>query len=272
MRVRPESFLVFALLGSPLLAYLAFPLGYLLFDLDWRQLGSSLANPGTLQAVQVSLITSGISTAIMTFSGVPLGYLLARARFRGRHLLTTLVFLPLVLPPLVGGVLLLLVYGPYGILGGLFAQHGIAFVNSLAGIVLAQIFFAAPYVVITSLSAFASIDERLEQAAATLGRSRVRIFFEISLPLARRGLVAGITLAWVRTLGEFGATLVMAYHPHTLPIFLWVEFTGAGLHAALPLALLLVTMAGGAMLLLYLFGRLPDLLPTKPHRSELPPL
>src|SRR5262249_48033440 len=113
----------------------------------------------------------------------------------------------MVLPPLVGGILLLLLYGPYGPIGSSPQGLGLTLVNSLAGIVLAQVFVAAPYVIIASYSAFAAVDERLEQAAATLGDYRWQIVCRVSLPLAWRGIVAGITLAWVRTLGEFGATL-----------------------------------------------------------------
>ncbi len=257
MKRRPDrTTLLFGVMGGLLLLYLVFPLVYFLFHFEWGEVGSFLS-PRTLQAVQVSLITSGISTALMTLLGVPLGYLLARARFRGRHLLISLVFLPMAVPPLVGGVLLLLIFGPYGPIGALFEGHGMALVNSLAGIVLAQVFVAAPYVIITSCSAFAAVDETLEQAAATLGKTRWQIFRRVSLPLAWQGIAAGMTLAWVRTLGEFGATLVIAYHPHTLPIFLWEQLTGAGLPEALPLVLLLIAMAGGAMAIVHLFGRLP---------------
>ncbi|MBI3989771.1 MAG: ATP-binding cassette domain-containing protein [candidate division NC10 bacterium] len=272
MKRRPETTaLIFGVMGGLLLLYLVFPLVYFLFHLEWGKVGTWLADPRALQAVQVSLLTSGTATAIMTLLGVPLGYLLARARFRGRHLLTSLVFLPMALPPLVGGILLLLIFGPYGLIGALFEGHGLALVNSLAGIVLAQVFVAAPYVIITSLSAFASIDETLEQAAATLGKTRWQVFRRVSLPLAWQGIAAGMTLAWVRTLGEFGATLVIAYHPHTLPIFLWEQLTGAGLPAALPLVLLLIAMAGGAMAVVHLFGRLPVPLSVRPEVTPFPP-
>lgn len=258
MKRRPEfGLLPFGLLGGVLLVYLALPLLYLFFQVDWRSLATVLGEERALRAIRVSLLTSSLSTALMTLLGVPLGYLLARARFRARRLLIALVFVPIVLPPLVGGILLLLLFGPYGWAGARFEAHGVELVNSLKGIMLAQVFVAAPYVVVAALSAFAAVDVQLEQAAATLGDSRWRIFRRVSLPLAWPGIAAGVTLAWVRTLGEFGATLVVAYHPNTVPVFLWVQLTGEGLSAALPLALFLVALGAAAMGVVYLLGRLP---------------
>lgn len=255
MSRRPEAALVvFAVLGGMLVVYLIVPLAYLSVQLEWRDLAASLSDPRALRAVRVSLITSTTATAIMTVLGVPLGYLLARVPFPGRRFVISLVFVPMVLPPLVGGILLLLLYGPYGLIGAVGEAAGFALVNSLTGIVLAQVFIAAPYVIIASFSAFAAIDETLEQAAATLGEYRWQVFRRVSLPLAWPGIAAGITLAWVRTLGEFGATLVMAYHPNTVPVFLWVQLTGEGLRGALPLALLLIALAIGALTTLYLLG------------------
>ncbi len=258
MRRRPDyGFLLFGLLGGVLLLYLALPLLYLCAQVDWRSVTTVLGEARARRAIRVSLLTSSIATLLMTLLGVPLGYLLARARFRGRRLLIALVFVPMVLPPLVGGILLLLLFGPYGLAGARFEAHGIELINSLKGIVLAQVFVAAPYVVIAAVSAFVAVDEQLEQAAATLGDSRWRIFRRVSLPLAWPGIAAGVTLAWVRTLGEFGATLVVAYHPNTVPVFLWVQLTGEGLPAALPLALFLVALAAVAMGVVHLLGRLP---------------
>jgi molybdate/tungstate transport system permease protein len=124
--------------------------------------------------------------------------------------------------------------------------------------VLAQVFVASPYVVIASMSAFGRVDQRLEKAAATLGDNQWRTFRRVSLPLAWPGIMAGVMLAWVRTLGEFGATLVMAYHPNTVPVFLWVQLTSEGLMAALPLALFLVVLGLVAVCIIYFFGQLTN--------------
>ena len=187
MSRRPEAgTLVLGLLGGLLLVYLTLPLAYLFFQIDWGELNTSFADPRAVRAVEVSLMTSVAATAIMATLGVPLGYLLARVPFPGRRFVIGLVFVPMVLPPLVGGILLLLLYGPYGIIGTLSENFGVRPVNSLVGIVLAQVFVASPYVVIASLSAFAAVDVQLEHAAATLGDYRWQIIRRVSLPLASR--------------------------------------------------------------------------------------
>jgi ABC-type sulfate transport system permease component len=132
-RLPDRAWLVFGLLGGLLLLYLVLPVAYLLSKASWREATSWLENPGALRAIRLSLLTSGIATAIMAFFGIPLGYFLGKSRWHGKHLLTALVLLPMVFPPVVGGILLLLLYGPYGPIGGLFEQHGLAFVNNAAG-------------------------------------------------------------------------------------------------------------------------------------------
>jgi len=106
--------------------------------------------------------------------------------------------------------------------------------------VLSQIFVASPFVIIAALSAFEAVDPALEQVAATLGKGSWEIFWRVNLPVARTSIIAGLLLGWLRALGEFGATVVMAYHPYTLPVYLYVQLSGTGVSAALPLALLML--------------------------------
>jgi molybdenum ABC transporter ATP-binding protein len=233
-----------ALLGGLLLLNLALPVLNLFAGFPWATAIGEITAPGARDAIRTSLLSAAIATTIAALLGVPLAYVLARGRIRWRNLLIGIVFLPLVLPPIVAGVLLLLLYGPYGWVGAVLERFGIALTNNLTGIVLSQILVAGPFVVIASLAAFEAVDEKCEQAAATLGDSPIRVFWRIALPLALAGVLAGVMLAWVRSLGEFGATLVMAYNPHTLPIYLWVAFQTDGLKAALPLALVLLVLAG----------------------------
>jgi molybdate transport system permease protein len=188
-------------------------------------------------ALLTSLISASISTLIIGLFGVPLGYLLARATFAGKGLVSLIIYLPLVFPPVVSGILLLLLYGPYGVLGGPLARAGLEVDESLAGIVVAQIFVSAPFLIVAARSAFAAVDPTLERVGMTLGQRRWGLFWRISLPLAWRGILAGLLLAWVRALGEFGATVVMAYHPYTLPVYVYVQLSGQGVASALPLAL-----------------------------------
>jgi len=250
------AWMVFAALGFVLLLELVLPLLNLLGQVRWMEIREALEDAGTRDAIRVSLETSLVSTALMTLLGVPLACVLARAPRIWRRIGMGLILLPLVMPPLVGGVLLLLLFGPYGLLGRLFAAAGIALTGNFAGIVLSQIFAAGPFVVVASYSAFRGLNPRLEQAAALLGDSAWETFRRISLPLAWPGIAAGIALGWIRALGEFGATLVMAYSPHTVPIYLWVQFQAEGLRGAFPLALFLLATAVAALGAAYLVERL----------------
>lgn len=251
----PPTLLIFGVLGGLLLVSFVLPIINLFVQADWNGWSASLREHGAKEALQVSALSSAIAVVIMTLLGVPLGYLLARGRLPFTRLWIGLVFLPMVVPDLAGGILLLQTFGPYGTIGHLAGAWGLELTNNLAGIVVAQLFVSAPFVVVSALTAFAGVDPKLEMAAATLGDSQWHIFWRISLPLAWPGIAAGITLAWIRALGEFGATLVVAYNPHTLPVYMWVKFESNGLTGALPVAFLLVLLAGAAVAISALLSR-----------------
>lgn len=241
------TFVIFGVLGGLLLLDLLLPIANLLIHADWSSWLAALREPGAGKALRTSALTSAVAVMIMTVLGVPLGYLLARGRLPFQRFWIGLVFLPMVVPGLAGGILLLLTYGPNGMIGKPLDSWDIALTNNLVGIVLAQLFVSAPFVIVSAYAGFAGVDSKLEMAAATLGDSRWDIFRRISLPLAWPGIAAGITLAWIRALGEFGATLIVAYNPHTLPVYMWVKFESNGLTGALPVALLLVLLATAAV-------------------------
>jgi molybdate/tungstate transport system permease protein len=245
-RVNP-TFLVFGLLGSFLLINLVLPIASLLLHADWRRWIAALQQPDARQALIVSIEASIISMTVMVLLGVPLGYLLARANLPFKRMWISLVFLPMVVPDLAAGILLLRTFGPYGLIGQPLDAKNISLTNNLAGIVLAQLFVAAPFVIVSTLAGFASVDSKLELAAAILGDSRWHIFRRISLPLAWPGIAAGLTLAWIRAMGEFGSTLIVAYNPHSLPVYMWVKFESDGLNGALPAAFCLVVLAAVAV-------------------------
>jgi molybdate/tungstate transport system permease protein len=264
------TFVVFSLLGGLLLLTLLLPIANLLLHADWSGWLTSLREPGAGKALRISVLTSATSVVIMTIFGVPLGYLLARANLPIRRFWIGLVFLPMVVPGLAGGILLLQTFGPYGTVGRSLDSWNIALTNNLAGIVLAQLFVSAPFVIISAYAGFSSVDAKLEMAAAMLGDSQWDIFRRISLPIAWPGIAAGITLAWIRALGEFGATLIVAYNPHTLPVYLWVKFESNGLPGALPIALLLVLLAAGAVAGSMFLSRLTGSAGAVPRREYTP--
>ncbi len=253
-RPNPTS-AVFGLLGAVLLLDLVLPLAGLLFHADWAAWMAALTQPAAWDALRVSVAASAIAMLVMTLLGVPLGYLLARSALPFKPLLISLVFLPMVMPDLAGGILLLRLFGPYGMIGHPLAARNIELTNNLAGIVLSQLFVAAPFVIVSALAAFARVDIKLEAAAAILGDSQWQVFRRVSLPLAWPGIAAGITLAWIRALGEFGATLIMAYNPHGLPVYMWVKFESDGLAGALPPAFCLLLLAAAAVAISMLLNR-----------------
>jgi molybdate transport system permease protein len=193
------------------LAFLALPLVGLLVRAPWSSLPRRVTAPGVLDALRLSLVTATAATAVSIVFGVPLAWLLARARFPGRRLVRALVTLPLVLPPVVGGVALLLVLGRRGLVGSwLDSTFGVTLPFSTPGVVVAEAFVAMPFLVISVEGALRGADQRYEEAAATLGASRWTAFRRVTLPLVAPGVAAGAVLCWARALGEFGATITFA--------------------------------------------------------------
>lgn len=145
------------------------------------------------------------------------------------------MLLPLLTPPLALGILLASLYGPYGPAGAVLGRIGLVLTNTWPAFVLAQVYGAMPYYVITARAAFEGVPRDLEDIALTLGKERWQVFVEVSVPLARLGLAAGLALAWVRALGEFGIVLIIAYYPQGIPVKLWVNLEDYGLASVYPL-------------------------------------
>lgn len=245
------------LLGAVLLCYYLVPLLSLIVSQPLDAVFGQLTAPEVLGAARTSVLGAVVSTAIATVFGLPLAYWLARTDGRLPTLVTAIVVLPLVLPPVVSGMVLLTVVGPETVLGGAAAASGVPLTRSLAGVVLAQTFVASPFVVITAKAAIESVDRRLEYASLSLGKRRFTTFRRVTLPLAWPGIVAGITLAFARAMGEFGATIMLAYHPRTMPVQIWVSFTTLGLERAFPIAVVLVGIAVATLVVLAALGTDP---------------
>lgn len=231
------------------LVFLVLPVGGLLFRAPWSTLGARLTEPLVLQALRLSLVTATTATVLCVLLGVPLAWLLARVPFPGRRLARALITVPLVLPPVVGGVALLMVLGRRGPVGHwLDAVFGITLPFTTAGVVVAETFVAMPFLVISVEGALRGADLRYEEAAATLGASRWTTFRRVTLPLAAPGIVAGATLCWSRALGEFGATITFAGsfpgRTQTMPLAVYLALeTDPQAAIVLSLVLLAVSVA-----------------------------
>lgn len=192
-------------------AFLALPLIGLLLTAPWTQMPTLLTSPSALEALRLSIVTSIAAAGITVILGVPLAWVLARREFPGRTLVRGLVLIPLVLPPVVGGVTLLTAFGRRGLVGQyLYDWFGIQLPFSTAGVIMAEAFVALPFLVITVEGALRSLDGRYEDAARTLGARPTRLLLRVTMPMIAPSLIAGTVLAWARALGEFGATLTFA--------------------------------------------------------------
>jgi molybdate transport system permease protein len=229
--------------------FLLVPLAGLLVRAPWLGLPRILADSQVLDALRLSLVCASAATALSLVFGVPLAWVLARSRVRGISVLRALVTLPLVLPPVVGGVALLLAFGRQGILGRTLDEWtGITLPFTTAGVIVAETFVAMPFLIITVEGAFRASDRGFEEAAATLGASRLTVFRTVTIPLIAPSLLAGAVLCWARALGEFGATITFAGNfpgrTQTMPLAVYVALESDPEAAvALSLVLLVVSIA-----------------------------
>lgn len=249
-------------LGAVLLVYLIAPVVVFLVQFPG---GARESAPGLGSAAVVSLETATITTAAVAVFGIPLAYVLARGRGRTSTALGVALQLPLAFPPLVSGILLLHLVGPYTAVGEFFGSN---LTDNLIGIVLSQLFVSAPFAIIAARSAFSVVDPAWDDAAATLGHGSWARFRLVALPVALPGIVAGLLLCWLRAFGEFGANVILAYHPYSLPVFSFVQFGSTGLAGTQWPVLLIVVVAlvvlGGATVAPALLRRVP--LPA--HRAQ----
>lgn len=256
-RARRRPPLVVAAVAVLAVAFFALPLVGLLQRASWTTLAADLTSPEALAALRLSLLCSSAAMVLSLALGLPLAWTLARVPFPGKAFVRALVLLPLVLPPVVGGVALLAAFSKTGIVGArLFDWFGMQLTFSTAGAVLAETFVALPFFVITVEAGLRSMDTRFEDVAATLGAGRWTTFRRVTLPLVAPSVVAGAVLAWARALGEFGATITFAGNiegrTQTLPLAVYLLLES---HAETAVALSLVLLAVSLVVIVLLRDR-----------------
>jgi molybdate transport system permease protein len=241
---------VFVVLAAVATIFFLLPLAGLIVHAPWSKAEEQLTSAGVLDALRLSLLVSFSSLALSFTFGLPLAWLMSRKSFPGRRLLRGLILVPMVLPPVVGGVGLLTAFARFGLLGDLLARAHITLPFTPAGAVVAATFVSAPFLIVVLEGGFASVDHNLEAAAATLGASRWRILRTVTLPAMWPALSAGAALCWARALGEFGATITfngnIAGRTQTLPLDVYqtlqTNFDGAIMLSLLLLAVALVVL------------------------------
>jgi molybdate/tungstate transport system permease protein len=243
--------LVFSLCGGVLLAFILLPLLRLAASQSAGSLARIAALADVRQAIALSLEAALITALLAALLGVPLAYLLARSRFRGRAVVAAIIDLPLAVPHTVAGIALLFVLGRQGIIGAsLAALFGLRFWGTLAGIVAAMLFVSIPYTVNAARIGFEAVDPRLEMTARSLGLGPWQVLRWVSLPLAWRSVMTGLTLTYARAVSEFGAVVILVYHPMTAPVKIYELFLRFGVDEAAGMSVLLLLITLGLFILL----------------------
>jgi molybdate/tungstate transport system permease protein len=240
-RRRPTGFTIaMVAAASLLLLFVVAPLLSLLVGTAPAALRETILDEEVLRSLVLTFTAGAWATLLALLTGVPLGYLLARRDFPGKRWVEGLINLPIVVPHTAVGIALLTVFGRRGAAGRAFAPLGILFTDTMAGIVVGMLFVGLPFLVSGARQAFEGVDPELEQMAAADGASPWQAFSRVTLPLSWRGIASGSVLMWGRGISEFGAVIILAYHPKIVPVLVYERFTAFGLEAVRPVAVLLV--------------------------------
>lgn len=246
--------LVLAVLGSTVVLLIVAPLIGMMVATSLSELTAAALDQQVLDSLRLTLIAAFGATVACAVGGVPLAWLLARRRFRGRSLLLAVLDLPIVIPHVAAGIALLTVLGRHSLIGKL-TDGG--FVGTTVGIGTAMAFVSIPFLLNSAREGFEAIPIRIEHAARILGATPRTVFFTIALPLAWRSIVTGMTLMWARGISEFGAVVIIAYHPMTTPVLVYQRLNDFGLPSARAAAILLVLVCVAVFVVLRLLSRPP---------------
>jgi molybdate/tungstate transport system permease protein len=231
--------LLVTLVGSCVVLFVLAPIVGLVLSSSLSDLSSAASDREVIESIKLTLFAALCATTAATLFGIPLSYALARREFPGKGLVLAIVDLPIIIPHSAAGIALLAVIGRRSVLGRLF---GDGLVGTVAGISLAMAFVSVPFLINAAREAFAAVPTRLESAARTLGATPLRGFFTVSLPLAWRGILSGMIMMWGRGISEFGAVIIIAYHPMTTPVLVYRRFIDFGLSYARSAAVILIAI------------------------------
>lgn len=234
---------VFTLLAALVLLFIIAPLAGMFLDSSFGEVRTTAADPAVRRSVWFTLVIAFSSTLIFAVGAVPLAWIMARRSFPFKKVVQGIIDLPVVLPHTAAGIALLGFISRDGALGGAAQKAGILLVNNGAGIALAMAFVSLPFLINAARDGFAAVPERTEKAALTLGASQSRIFFTVSLPQAWRSVVSGFIMMFARGMSEFGAVVIIAYHPMIAPVLIYDRFNTYGISAARPASIIFILVA-----------------------------
>lgn len=234
--------IVFTLLGGLVLLFIIAPLLGLILQPSPSEIITTLNDKKVGESIETTLWASMLATLTFAIFSIPLAYLLARSEFKGKQIIFGIIDLPIVIPHSAAGIALLTVLSQQGVIGKTGQIFGISFPGHLSGIVLAMAFVSLPFLLNAARDGFVAVPIRLEKAALNLGASPLRVFFTISLPLAWRSILTGLIMMFARGMSEFGAVVIVAYHPMITPVMIYERFGAFGLKYARPVALIFIAV------------------------------
>lgn len=257
MRYR-TFYLIANLFGAIILLFIAAPLAGLLFSTSPGEIIKTAAGKDVLSSVWLTILTSMSATLLFAALSLPFAWLLARRRFLFKRLILGIIDLPIVIPHTAAGIALLGVISRDTVLGKAAAGLGFDFIGHPAGIVIAMAFVSLPFFIHSAIDGFANVPERLEKAALNLGAKPFRVFVTISVPLALRHIITGSVMMFARGMSEFGAVVIIAYHPMTAPVLIFERFSSFGLQYARPVAVIFIVISVMFFLLMRLLSKDPE--------------
>jgi molybdate/tungstate transport system permease protein len=233
---------LFLFLSGFILLFILAPIASMLIQPGLEAYWGSFGDQELMRSIRLTMLASMLATLLFGVLSIPLAWILARKEFPFKKLINGLITIPIIIPHSAAGIALLGIISRGSLLGRAGEQVGISFVGGTAGIVLAMAFVSLPFAINAARDGFHAVPEKLEKAALNLGASPLRTFFTISVPLAKKQIITGLAMMWGRGLSEFGAVVIIAYHPMTTPVLIWERFTSFGLSHARPAAAIFVVL------------------------------
>ncbi|MBN2666392.1 MAG: ABC transporter permease [Bacteroidales bacterium] len=246
--------LIMLILSSLVLLFILAPLAGIFFETSGSVLLETANDRDVRDSIWLTLLVAFSATFLFAFAGIPLAWILARKEFPLKGVVQGLIDLPVVIPHTAAGIAVLGFISRDGFLGAIADSAGLTLINNPAGIALAMAFVSIPFLINSARDGFASVPVRLEKAALTLGASHTRVFFTISLPLAWKSIMTGFVMMFARGMSEFGAVVIVAYHPMTAPVLIYERFSSFGLDYARPVSVLFIIVALAVFILLRLIS------------------
>ena len=234
--------LTFIFLAALVLLFIVIPLIGLFIGVGWSGLGQAFLDSEIMYSVWLTMRVSFYGTCLILLTGLPLAYLIARYDFRGKSIIESIIDIPVMIPHTAAGIALLMAFNR-GMMERFFSSIGIQFIDTEAGIMIAMMFLSSPFLINGAKEGFKNVDPKLENVARTLGAGRFSVFFRVVLPNAKKDIINGMLMMWSRGLGEFGAVVIIAYHPMVAPVMIYDRFNSYGLSYSAPVAAVMIAVS-----------------------------